>query len=149
MHPFLTDVIVIFSRVLRPIHEVPRSGELDQLILVSKVLLVTKDFYDISSFLLYCSALQTSLARVQGFLLMVTTHNFIALKANGITEDIFTKFRVPARSLPCILPSSTSLDLIPSYMDLFHLLQILLHRSSLKTCISRFHHCEQLFFSSI
>ena len=52
-------------------------------------------------------------------------------------------------SLSCILPSSTSLDLIPSYMGLFHLLQLLLHRPSLSTCISRFHHCEQPFFPSI
>ena len=39
-------------------------------------------------YLLYSSALQTSLARVQGFSLMVTTHNSTALKENGMTEDI-------------------------------------------------------------
>ena len=37
----------------------------------------------------YSSALQTSLARAQGFSLMVATHNSTALEANGITEDIF------------------------------------------------------------
>ena len=36
----------------------------------------------------YSSVLQTSLARVQGFSLMVITHNFTALKVNGMTEDI-------------------------------------------------------------
>ena len=40
-------------------------------------------------FLLYCSALQTSLACVQGFSLMVTTHKSTVLKVNGMTEDIF------------------------------------------------------------
>ena len=44
----------------------------------------------------YPSALHISLARVQGFLLMVTTHNFTTLKENGMTEDIFIKFRAPA-----------------------------------------------------
>ena len=38
----------------------------------------------------YSSALQTSWARVQGFSLIVTTHNSTALKVSGITEDIFT-----------------------------------------------------------
>ena len=41
--------------------------------------------------------MQASLTRVQGFSLMVTTHNSTALKENGITEDIFIKFRAPAR----------------------------------------------------
>ena len=36
----------------------------------------------------YSSALHTSLARVQGFSLMITTHNSTALKVNGMTEDI-------------------------------------------------------------
>ena len=39
-------------------------------------------------FLLYCSALQISLARIQGLLLIVITHNSPALKENGVTEDI-------------------------------------------------------------
>ena len=50
-------------------------------------------------FALYSSSLQTSLARVQGFSLMITMHNFAALKENGMTEDIFIKFRASARSL--------------------------------------------------
>ena len=37
----------------------------------------------------YSRALHTSLARVQGFSLIVTTHNCTALKVNGMTEDIF------------------------------------------------------------
>ena len=36
----------------------------------------------------YLSALHTSLARVQVFSLMVTTHNSTALKANRMTEDV-------------------------------------------------------------
>ena len=36
----------------------------------------------------YPSALHTSLARVQGFSLLITTHNSTALKVNGMTEDI-------------------------------------------------------------
>ena len=37
----------------------------------------------------YLSALHTSLAQAQSFLLMVTTYNSTALKENGITKDIF------------------------------------------------------------
>ena len=37
----------------------------------------------------YSIALHTSLARFQGFLFMVTTHNSTALKENGMKEDIF------------------------------------------------------------
>ena len=36
----------------------------------------------------YSSALHTSLVPVQGFSLMVTTHDSTALKTNGMTEDI-------------------------------------------------------------
>ena len=36
----------------------------------------------------YSSALHTSLARVQGFSLVTTTHNSTALKVNGMTGDI-------------------------------------------------------------
>ena len=55
----------------------------------------------------------------------------------------------PGHILPCILPSSTSLDLIPSYMGVFHLFQMLLHRPSFSTRIYRFHRCDQPFFPSI
>ena len=41
--------------------------------------------YDV--FASYPSALHTSLARIQGFLLMVTMHNSTALKTNNMTED--------------------------------------------------------------
>ena len=37
----------------------------------------------------YSSVLHTSLARIQGFPLMITAHNSTALKTNGMTEDIF------------------------------------------------------------
>ena len=40
----------------------------------------------------YSSALHTSLAHVQGFSLMVTTHSSTALKVNGMTEDILFVF---------------------------------------------------------
>ena len=73
IHSFLTGVIVIFSRVLGPIHQVPHSGALTQLILVSEVFLATKDFYDISRFFVMLFALQTSLEWVQGLSLIVTT----------------------------------------------------------------------------
>ena len=55
----------------------------------------------------------------------------------------------PGHRLLCILPSLTSSDLIPSCMGIFHLLQMLLCRSSLSTHISCFHHWEQPFFPSI
>ena len=86
VHSFLIDVIVIFSRVLGPIHELPCIRERDQLILLSTVLSVTKDFYKISSFLLYSSTLQTSFARVQGyhsglalFITITPPNNFIII----------------------------------------------------------------------
>ena len=135
-------------------------------------------FYDISSFFfIYCSALRTSLARVQGLSLMVATHNSTSLKENAITEDISFISHWPKKILyqvtrykkalqitravffmfflgniwpvPCILPSSTSLDLTTSYMSLFHLLQMLLCRSSLGLHISHFQYCEQPFFQSV
>ena len=40
-------------------------------------------------FLLYFSALHTSLARSQGLSLIVTTDSSTALKVNGMTGDIF------------------------------------------------------------
>ena len=45
---------------------------------------------------LYSSALQTSLASVQGFSLMVTTHKSTILKESGIAEEtlIYTSLRV-------------------------------------------------------
>ena len=70
-----------------------------------------------------------------------------------ITRVAFSMFSLrnlqPEHRWPCILPSSTNLDLIPSNMGLFHLLQMLLRRSSLSTHISLFHHCEQPFSPSI
>ena len=45
-------------------------------------------FGSVCSFFSYLNALHTFLARVQGFSLMVTTHNSTALKEHGITEDI-------------------------------------------------------------
>ena len=41
--------------------------------------------------------MQSSLERVQGYLLLIKTRNFTALKVNGIKEDIFyIKFWGPA-----------------------------------------------------
>ena len=81
--------------------------------------------------------------------IFVSSHK-IQKKPSKLTRVVF--FMVSLGNLqsgPCILPSSTSFDLIPSYMDLFHLLQMLLCRSSMSTHISRFHPCEQPFFPSI
>ena len=91
IHPFLIDVIVIFSGVLRPIHEVRFRNELDQLILMSVIFSTTKVLYNISSLggLAISRCPENSLARVQGFSLMVTTHNSTALKENGMADDIF------------------------------------------------------------
>ena len=41
------------------------------------------------AFTSYSSSSHTSLARVQGFSLLVTTQNSTALKVNGMKEDIF------------------------------------------------------------
>ena len=53
--------------------------------------LPAKVLYNISGLrgLTISSALHSSLARVQGFSLMVTTHNSTELKGDGMTEDIF------------------------------------------------------------
>ena len=56
--------------------------------LLAKFSLLQKAFMISAVFLLYCSALQTSLALVQGFSSMVTMHNSTALKENGMTKDI-------------------------------------------------------------
>ena len=91
IHPFLNGVIVIFCQVLGPIHGVRFEKELRQLPLMSVISLLQR-YFTISAALValpYSSDLHTSLTRVQDFLLMVTTYNPTALKANGITEDIF------------------------------------------------------------
>ena len=49
-------------------------------------------------FYIYCSALRTSLARVQGLSLMVATHNSTSLKENAITEDIFIYFSLAKKN---------------------------------------------------
>ena len=138
----------------------------------AKFSLVQKAFMISAVFLWYYSALRTSLARVQGFSLMVK--RLILLRQKKMTwQKISFLFRLGQKffvsghqlqkgpclgtldltlgghRLPCILPSSTSLDLIPCYIGLFLLLQMLLHRSSLSTHISRFHHCGQTFSPSI
>ena len=61
------------------------------LILLRDIFSAAVGLYDVYSFWCFCinsSTLHTSLARVQGFSLMVTTHNSTALKVNGMTEDI-------------------------------------------------------------
>ena len=49
LHPFLIDLIVIFSRVPGPIHGVHFRNELCQLPLMSVIFSATKVFYNISS----------------------------------------------------------------------------------------------------
>ena len=56
-------------------------------------------FSDIDVFLSYSSALHTSLARVQGLSLIVTTYTSIALKSNGMAEDIFFYFLLVKKKL--------------------------------------------------
>ena len=89
VHTFLIDVNIIFLWILWPIDWCNRSGHIAHLILLGIIFRPDMSFYDMSCFLLYSSALHTSLARVQGFPLMITTHNSTALKKNGMTEDIF------------------------------------------------------------
>ena len=89
IHSFFNDVNVELWWVPWPTHSCNRSRYTTHLILLSVVFLTTMVFDNVSSFLLYVSALHTSLARVQGFSLMVATHNSTVLKVNGTTEDIF------------------------------------------------------------
>ena len=49
IHPFLIDVLVTFSRVLGPIHEVRFENELCQLPIMSVIFSVTKMLYNTSS----------------------------------------------------------------------------------------------------
>ena len=91
VHGLLIDVIVICSRVLGRIHEVRFINELCQLPLMDIIFSTAKVLYNIGglSGLAIFQHPYTSLARVQGFYLMVTTHNSNALKDNGMAEDIF------------------------------------------------------------
>ena len=75
-----------------PIHRCAHSAYTAQLILLGVVFLTTMIFDNIYSFFSHLNALHISLAPVQGFSLIVTTHNSIALNENGITEDIFYIF---------------------------------------------------------
>ena len=99
---------------------------------------------------------------VKHFLYLVIRHKIIILSiflgdvtdtVLQITRAVFSIFSLSSlqteHRLPCILSSLTSLNLIPSYMGLFHLLQMLPHRCSLTIHIPRFHHCEQPLFPSI
>ena len=78
------------SRFLGPIHEVSRSGNL--LIWYFWVLkcLVTENRYDIISFFLYFSELQTSLACVQNLSFSVAIHSSTVSKIKKTTEDILS-----------------------------------------------------------
>ena len=69
-------------------------------------------FDNVCSFFSYLNASHISLAPVQGFSLMVTTHNSTALKENGMTEDIFiyTSFRLKKF---CIWSSGTKTCIYP------------------------------------
>ena len=99
IHPLFFDVIVVFSRVLGSIVWGACSRHLDQLPLMSEIFRVDMSFltWAVLVALPYSSVLHTSLARIQGFSLMVTSHKSTALKETGMTEDIFIKFRAPAK----------------------------------------------------
>ena len=68
----------------------------------------------------YSSALHTSLVRTQGFSLMVTTHNFTALRTNGMTKDIliFNSFR-PKNFLYLVIRHKKGLYLSPQFFWFF------------------------------
>ena len=106
-HSFLTDVIVIFSRVLGPIHEVRFRNEPCQLSRMSIIFSTTKVLYKISSLSGFAilNALYTSLARVQDFSLIVTTQ-FYYIKENGMTEDILFVVHLWSKKF-CIWSSDT------------------------------------------
>ena len=83
---------IVFLRILWPIDWCTCSMYTAHLILLSDIFWAAVGLYDVCSFDVfasYSSALHTSLARVQGFSLMIKTHNSAALKLNGMTEDIF------------------------------------------------------------
>ena len=92
IHSFIIDVNVELLLVFSPIHRCNLSRYTTQLILLGsgRSFLYYNDFWKcLQFFLLYFSALHTSLARLEGFSLIVTTHNSTTLKVNGMTEDVF------------------------------------------------------------
>ena len=116
IRPLFIDVIVIFSRVPGPIQARFRN-ELIQLILMSIIFSTTKMLYNICGFgnpaiFKYPMHFPSTCPR---FSLMVKTYNFTALKANGITEDIFIKFRAPARLF--LICRQVSTDIFVSTSD--------------------------------
>ena len=70
------------------------------------------------------SALQASLARVQGFSLMVTTHNSTALKVNGMTEGIFVLVLFGSKDFCIRSPDTIKSMFMPTMLlhPFFHLL---------------------------
>ena len=129
-----------------------RCGETTHLIFLSVVFSATKGFYNMSHrFVIFPRPAHFLSTRPRFF---IDGHN---TQLNCIKEkwhrrrhlyQISGSGKVIWHILPCILPSSTSLDLIPSCMGLFHLLQMFPRRSSLSIHITRFHHCQQPIFSS-
>ena len=69
-------------------------------------------------FVSYYSTLNTSLARIQGFSLMVTTHNSTALKVNGMTEDILFLVLLGQKTF-CIQSQDTKSPMFTPTISLF------------------------------
>ena len=92
MHPFLVDVISYFCESFGHLIGVHAACTLliwYFWVIVSGLQWAFMMFAVFDVFASYSSVLHTSLARVQGFSLMITTYISTALKENGMTEDIF------------------------------------------------------------
>ena len=79
------------------------------LILMSDIFWAAVGLYDVAVFDVfasYSSTLNTSLERIQGFSLMVTTHNSTTLKVNDMTEGILFVVLFPPKKF-CIQSSDT------------------------------------------
>ena len=109
IHSFLISVNIIFLRILEPIDWCICSMYTAHLILMSDIFWAAVGLYDVAVFDVfasYSSTLHTSLERIQGFSLMVTTHNSTTLKVNDMTEDILFVVLFPPKKF-CIQSSDT------------------------------------------
>ena len=89
IHNLLIDIVIVGLTVFRPfqgVHRWDASFQLMLMLFVFNAYMLFKTSLALP--FLYSSPLQVSLARVQGFSLIVTMHNSTALKTNGMTEDI-------------------------------------------------------------
>ena len=87
-HPFLIDVIFIFSRVSRLIDWCTCSMYTAHLILLGVIFRATKGLYNMNDLFVIFKCLQTSLTHVYGLSLIVTTYNSTPLKAKGMTRHL-------------------------------------------------------------